>query len=188
MASNTPTNSPPAEPRRFTVPLPRPLWIGLAALFLIAASLGLRFVLPIYQRQTAVRRIEELGGAVAIGWQGGARARDTGERLGLLDDVVVIDLANCPATDATLEHMAHLESLFQVDVSNSLVTDAGLVHLKRLRNLGVIALNGTRVTDLGIAQLASLTELQILELENTLVTDTGIAKLQRALPRLRITK
>lgn len=52
------------EPRRFALPLPRPLWIALATVVLIVVGLGLRFGLPIYRQQVAIREIERWGGSI----------------------------------------------------------------------------------------------------------------------------
>ncbi len=52
--------------RRFRVRLPRPLWIGLAAVALIVASLGFRYGAPIYRQQVAIREIERAGGSVIM--------------------------------------------------------------------------------------------------------------------------
>ena len=57
--------TPPTEHRRFTVQLPRPLWIGLTTVVLFGAAVGLRFGVPIYRQHVAIREIELLGGAVS---------------------------------------------------------------------------------------------------------------------------
>src|SRR5262245_54859996 len=48
----------PAEPGR----LPRPLWIALGALALLAAGVGLQFGLPVYRQQLALQELERAGG------------------------------------------------------------------------------------------------------------------------------
>jgi hypothetical protein len=53
-----------AQERRLAICLPRPLWIGLAALVLVLVGGGLRIGVPIWQQQAAIREIERLGGWV----------------------------------------------------------------------------------------------------------------------------
>jgi hypothetical protein len=147
--------------------LPRPLWIGLAAIVLIMTAAGLGVGIPIYRQQIAVREIEELGGWVFTAprtpeWLYELLFRideDLGERS---DVVVSVCLDQKPATDSTLYRLSSL-------------TD-----LKELR------LNGTQVTDGGLKHLQALSKLERLSLNSTRVTDTGVAALQRALPALKI--
>ena len=42
------------ELRRFSIRLPRPLWIGLAAIVLVVVAVGLRVGVPIYRQQVAL--------------------------------------------------------------------------------------------------------------------------------------
>lgn len=59
MATTDPTTP---ESRRFSIRLPRPLWIGLATVVLVVVTIGLQFGVPIYRRHVAIREIERLGG------------------------------------------------------------------------------------------------------------------------------
>ncbi len=52
------------KPRRFSIRLPRPLWIGLAAAVLVVGALGLGFGVRIWRQYATVQAIERLGGAV----------------------------------------------------------------------------------------------------------------------------
>jgi ankyrin repeat protein len=72
--STTPNSTPP-EPRRLSIHLPRPLWIGLATVALIGASLGVRYGVPIYRQQVAIREIERAGGSVIMNTAGPFRLR-----------------------------------------------------------------------------------------------------------------
>ena len=56
-----------AEPRRIVFRVPRPLWIGLATVVLVVAGLGLRFYMPIYRQQVAIREIKRVGGQTEMG-------------------------------------------------------------------------------------------------------------------------
>jgi len=52
------------ECRRFSIRLPRPLWIGVATVVLIVAAAALHFGAPLYRQHVAVREIEQLGGQI----------------------------------------------------------------------------------------------------------------------------
>ena len=54
----------PPEPRKFSVQLPRPLWIGLTTVVLVVVAIGLRIGAPIYRQQVAIREIEVLDGSI----------------------------------------------------------------------------------------------------------------------------
>ena len=54
------------DPRRFSIRLPRPLWIGLVAATLIVITVVLQVGVPIVRRQAAIREIERLGGYVEL--------------------------------------------------------------------------------------------------------------------------
>jgi len=58
------TDSVTPEPRRFSIRLPRPLWIAMATFAVVVVTVGLRLGVPIYRQQVAVREIELLGGTV----------------------------------------------------------------------------------------------------------------------------
>jgi len=45
----------PSELGRFSIRLPRPLWIGLLAASLVVVAAGIQFVVPIWRQQAAIR-------------------------------------------------------------------------------------------------------------------------------------
>jgi hypothetical protein len=57
-------NSAPAEREQGGISLPRPLWIGMATVVLLAGSLALRVCVPVYRQQVAIREIQRMGGSV----------------------------------------------------------------------------------------------------------------------------
>jgi hypothetical protein len=77
------------DPRRVSIPLPRPLWIGLVAVVLAVVATGLQFGLPIYRQQAAIREIERAGGRVHVVPRGPAW----------------LDLDSTQVTDAGLVHV-----------------------------------------------------------------------------------
>jgi hypothetical protein len=202
-----------AEPRRFSIWLPRPLWIGLASIVLVVVAVGLQFGLPIYRQQMAIRAIERVGGridGVKLRGPDWLRKRLGDERMKLFNEVTAVDLYRSRATDVTLSEIRGLSGMQRLNLVNANVTDAGLVNLKGLAELRLLLVSGTRVTDAGLVHLKGLTSLRWLLLDGTEVTDAGmphlkdlrdlewlglcdtrvtdraIAELQRSLPRLQV--
>jgi hypothetical protein len=208
----TPLSAIPSVPRRFSIRLPRPLWIGLTTAVLVVVAVGLGVVLPILRQQVAIREIQRLGGEIVIQNGGFAwlRSRIGDEQMKYFDKAVQVDLTAKSVNDATVRHIAALSDLKVVWLGNSRVTDDGLVHLRGLTNLeqlwlgntqitdaGVVHLQGlrsvhdlsianTRISDTGLAHLRGLRSLRQLSVGNTWVTDAGVADLQRFLPSLVI--
>jgi len=56
------------------------------------------------------------------------------------------------------------------------------------KQLRVLSLYNTKVTDAGLKELAGLKQLEQLYLGDTKVTAAGVAALQKALPKVRITR
>jgi hypothetical protein len=179
MSSASPNPLPP-EPRRFLIPLPRPLWIGLAASVLIVAAAALHFGAPLYRQHVAVREVERANGKVHSLPRGPQWLRDwVGEdRMKLFDDPIVVDLNGSAANEDTLRRLGELTSLRALTLDNMQVTDTVLAHLKGLTNLERLQLQNTLVTDEGLRHLKGLTNLKILFLHNTLVTDAGLPQLK----------
>lgn len=212
MATESTSPTPP-EPRRFSIRLPRPLWIGVAAVIAILAAVALQTGLPIWRRHTAIRTIEQAGGRVETIVQGGPellRRFAGNEGMRAFDETFLVHLENTRTTDDALARLrdlkktqvvlltgskvtniglGHLEDLTSLDalsMENSDVTDAGLVHLLQLRDLRFLNLANTQITDAGLVQLRELTSLHMVRLDGTRVSDAGIAELQRALPGLKV--
>jgi hypothetical protein len=166
--------------RRFTVRLPRPLWIGLVTLLLIVMSVGLRLGLPIYRQHAAVRAIQRLGRDVTLRTRCPQWLRDRvgEERANLFDEVVEVDLGETAADDSMLVHVGQLRGLQTLFLNHTKVTDTGLAHLTSLTGLQSLYLGDTAVTDRGIAHLEGLAGLQELSLTRTHVTDSGIVHLK----------
>jgi Leucine-rich repeat (LRR) protein len=204
------------ESRRFSIPLPRPLWSGIAAAVLVVLAVGLSIGVPIYRQSTARRKVEQLGGWAVMRPAGPAWMQKWGsarlEKAFAEVEEIDFDFAEIRVTDADLACVERLTSLRRLDVNFQQITDAGLVHLRDLtelrilnltgtnvtdaglehlnglRNLQILHLAGTRVTDAGMVKLKTLTSLQQLSVERTPVTDAGIAELRQALPTLEVDK
>jgi hypothetical protein len=77
------------EPSRFSMRLPRPLWIGVAAVVLVVVAAGLQVGTPMYGQHVAICEIERLKGIVTTKKGGPAWLRRWlgDERMRMLDDV-----------------------------------------------------------------------------------------------------
>ncbi len=175
------------ETRRFSIPLPSPLWIGLATGILVVVAIGLQLGIPVYRQQVVIQEIERLGGSVLTepfgpewlrSWMGG-------EWMMLVDTVNEVYLNGSAATDATLGYLSCLTGLMNLWLNETNVTDAGLVHLNGFRSLQHLALINTQVTDAGLEHLARTTDLRDLILNNTQITDVGLGQL-KGLPKLQM--
>lgn len=102
--------------------------------------------------------------------------------------LVHINLAGTKVTDAGLAALSPLVNLNRLHLERTEITDAGLAHLKTLTNLNYLNLYGTQVTDAGLEHLKGLKDLQRLYLWQTKVTDAGVAELQKALPKVEISR
>ena len=204
--------TPPRELRRSSIRLPRPLWIGLAAVVLIVGGVGVRFGVPIWRQQAAIREIERVGGSIETDQQGPEWPReyigDAWEKLfystwrvdlnytdatnATLDQLTCLTrleslwLDHTQVTDSGLAHLNGFKNLVGLWLGETQVTDAGLQHLARLPDLTVLVLNHTEVSDKGLEHLKGSTKLRILELRGTRVTDAGVSSLKRELPRLEV--
>jgi len=182
------TDSVTPEPRRFSVRLPRPLWIGLAAVVLILAPVVLRFGGSIYERQCAKKEIGRTGGKIRATPCGSAWLRRLVgyERMEMFENVDTVGLGATRVTDAELRNVAKLTEVEWLWLKDTQITDAGLTHLTGLKRLRVLGLAGTGITDAGLRHLNSLPELRWLDVTETAVSLRGISDLKRRLPELNV--
>src|SRR5579864_1082896 len=90
------------DPRRFSIRLPRPLWIGLATVVLVVVAVTLRIGVPIYREQAAIREIERVGGKterrpVGPEW---LRRLVGDEKTLIFDEPFVVHLGNSAVSDS----------------------------------------------------------------------------------------
>ncbi len=167
--------------RRFSISVPRPLWIGLAAIVVIVTAAGLRLGLPKFLQQMAIRQVERLGGSVGTNPVGPEWLRSRVGRIFpiFFVEVLRVDLRGTEADDATLVHLKGFPRLYHLRLSGTRVTDTGLAHLEDLTELGFLELQGTQITDAGLVHLEGLTRIDKLVLCRTAVTGAGLANLRR---------
>jgi hypothetical protein len=200
---------PPAlDAYRMETPKKRP-WLsylrlslrGLIVLVLaIGGWLGWTVHLARVQRD-AVAAIQKIGGTVQYDWERrDGRSVPNGKPWGprWLVDRIGIDyfghvtqvrlVANDQLSDAELIHISRLRRLEELDLHRSPVTDVRLTHLEGLADLQSLHLFYTGVSDSGLVHLRGLARLRNLSIENTKVTDAGVNELQRALPKLAISR
>jgi hypothetical protein len=150
------TNSVTPEPQRFSIRLPRPLWIGLATVLLVIVAIGLQIGMPIYRQQAAIREIERIGGWVGATLGGPDWLRecvgDEWMRL-LRDEPTTVKLDWTDADDKTLMQVSQLSGVEYIHLRHARITDAGLKKLSVLRRLRLIDAFGTDVTESGIRDL-----------------------------------
>ena len=174
------------KPRRFAIRLPRPLWIGAATAVTAIMAVGLRFGLPVYRQQAAVRNVYTTGGWVTTrsGGPDWLRERIGDERMKYFDEVERVEADGTGLHDSTLSGFRNLKGLTTLRLADTEVSDAGLANLFGMSSLEELSLARTNVGDAGIAYLTGLLMLQSLNLDGTRVTDAGLAHL-RGLSRLR---
>jgi internalin A len=91
-------------------------------------------------------------------------------------------------SDAELTQIARLSGLEELDLHRSPVTDATLGRLDGLTDLQSLIVFHTAISDAGVRRLKRLGRLRNLSIENTKVTDAGVQELQKALPKLMISR
>ena len=152
----------------------RTLLVAVAVLGIGFGWLGMKLNTVRQQRRAAVE-IGKLGGSV----------RFEGD---FSPNVVKVYLHNTQVTDAGLKELAGLTQLQTLYLTGTKVTDAGLKELAGLTRLQWLNLQGTKVTDEGLKELAGLKQLHMLFLDGTQVTDAGVQELQKALPKVLISR
>jgi hypothetical protein len=198
MATTDPVT--PDSPR-FSIRLPRPLWIGLAAVALSIVAVGFRFVLPSYRQHMAIREIERVGGYVImrppnLAWlprwlqdcvYGGdptdfwlARDRMPWIRgievaFGAGDEVGCIGPAFTDAGMARIATLTELRCLRLGRWKTELTMQSGPIPLFEPLEAKYRRSEPAQFSDAALAYLTGMKNLEVLDLNGTRVTDTGLA-------------
>jgi hypothetical protein len=102
--------------------------------------------------------------------------------------VTRIDFFGTQIGDADLDVVLAFPDLQSLGLSSTKITDDGLEKLVALKKLQNLSLAFTDITDRGLFTLAKLPALQTVDLLRVKASSMGIAELQKALPRLNISK
>jgi hypothetical protein len=175
-----------AKPRRFSFPLPRPLWVGLATAVLVVCGAGLRIGVHAYRQKVATQEIERLGGRIYRVSQIPYWLSGHDVEFEFLEDVEAVVLTGSDDPDAAMRYARDFGELRALNLWGTRVTDAGLQNIESLTNLVALDAAYTQLSDAGLIHLKRLTKLEKLKLHRTRVTDAGVTELQRALPGLTI--
>jgi hypothetical protein len=177
----TTTPHPYPPPSQFSIRLPRLRWIGLAAVILLGAAVGLSIGVPMYRRVAVIREIERLGGEVEIEPFGPlplarwiARHRLIG--LGKVSGVWLTGEQFDDEAPGLLRIFGGLDELV-IDAPN--MTDVGLLRISRMQAPRHLSIGGPNIGNAAIAHLASLTGLKSLWVASDNLTDEGMPALCR---------
>lgn len=147
---------------------------------------------PVVSKDTAIARVERLGGKVQIDGESsdqpvwgvnfeGCRLQNDDLRvLASFPALEVLNLADTAIDDVGLKYVGVCRRLTELDLSATKITDLGLSQLVKLKELSVLKLNQTSVTDEGILRLAPLPKLSPPGVFETRVTDAGLQRLNAA--------
>jgi hypothetical protein len=201
------------ESRRFSIRLPPPLWIGLAAIVLIVIGLGLTMGIPIYEEQAAIRRFEKLDcpcyresrlpdwrqdwvgpdfltNEIGRVWQADLSYIEVSDEdvpfLRSFAGIRTLYLADSSITDSGVARLGILPDLINLDLSGTKISDAGLQHLRRFPELAVLWLSNSNITDDGLKYAAEIPKLDSISLDRTKVTAAGIARFKKLRPAVEI--
>src|SRR5215471_21359642 len=132
------------EPRPSSIWLPRPLWIGLAALMLLIVAAGLGLGVPILRQQLALQEIQNLGGLREVRYAGPRWLQQLlgHEMSSILDVVTVVRLGGTDTGDNDIRFLSGLGTVEHVVLFHTRVTDAALPRLRTAGRLKRLYLHG----------------------------------------------
>jgi hypothetical protein len=182
------TDSTTLAPRRFSIRLPRPLWMGWAVFVVLVGAVGLGFGLPIYRQQMAKEALKERGAYIESDYHGPIWLGKSPTKIDGRDEEWETNRWRKPFYEATfistqyrddfsdreIQLLKFMPALKRVELSYSAVTDGGLAHLSGLNNLETLNLDCTHIGDTGLGHLAGLPRLRSLSIVDTSVTDAGL--------------
>jgi hypothetical protein len=105
-----------------------------------------------------------------------------------LTKMQTLNLSSTQVNDQGLSYLKGMKDLRTLNLGLTEVSDKGLETLKGLTKLQHLNLNSTQVTNYGLKHLKGLKDLQTLSVSVTEVTDDGVKELQKALPKLKVTR
>jgi len=189
--------------------LPRMRLLGIGTVLLTVCILSLRFAVPAYRQQAAIRELERRGARVTlhndhpawlperfvetwgqlfgkvemVAWYNPGDNEGSLAALSALTDLELLYITDTPIGKSELSHLRPLHKLKLLHLDGTKVADADVAHLQRLPSLRELSLANTPISDAGLAHLATMTQLEQLCLNGTTVTADGLSALKE-LPRL----
>lgn len=85
-----------------------------------------------------------------------------------------LDLQDCPAGDAGMEHIAHLTGLFELSIDNCLVGPEGYRKLRRLTSLREVSIIATTLGDAGRSFIGQQTFLAAIDADRADLNDAWL--------------
>jgi len=130
--------------------LPKPGWILLAAIVLIALAGLTALTVPYYRAHRFESEVEQLGGQVMLdssvseSWQEWAGTHNAPWALGIFENQVwSADLSGTKIDDTWLRRLSCFPEIRHLDISGTEITDAGLAVLQQLPRLAHLDLSKT---------------------------------------------
>jgi hypothetical protein len=96
------------------------------------------------------------------------------QALGMLPNLLRLDLSNFPVTDAGLSHLANCRQLRSLELDHTQITDNGLMQLYGLAELETLGLEGDQISDFGLRRFSRSTKLVNVSLGDTPITDRAL--------------
>lgn len=107
------------------------------------------------------------------------------ELLQVKEQIIQLNLASLPVTDADLKFVQQLQNLEKLNLSNTDITDKGIGQLAGLQKLKELALSGTAVTVASFQKLVMLPNLAFVFAWNTKLDSADVAALQKRNKNIR---
>ena len=157
-----------SEPRDRSLLLrvPRPLWLALLTVVLVAASIGARIAIPAHRRSVAIGEIERVGGSFDTTPAGSDWLQRLAAFAGLkgFDPVWYINLTKVERSNPEKIHWSEWRDLTLLTIAMTPIEDSDLEQISKLDQLTTLTLYSTQVTCAGLKRLEALPRLVQLDL------------------------
>ena len=186
---------PPAEftPRTEKFHLPRPVWIGIAALLLVPLGILAYYKWELGRTERFARQVTDAGGTIEIDYRLPTSVGKRIDRSSLKDylgwlksRIVSVNLAGTEIKDPFLSNLSSVGAVPLLDLTGTHIGDAGLENLKSSHGLEKLILRNTEVTDAGLEHLAKLPSLNYVNLDGTQVKTDAAKQLRERRPKLNV--
>ncbi|MBO9595973.1 MAG: chitobiase/beta-hexosaminidase C-terminal domain-containing protein [Niabella sp.] len=123
--------------------------------------------------------------ALAVNFYGSSRFQpeQLKELEKIKDNIVSLQLAKMPVTDADLQTIGTFSNLRTLNLAFTAIKGEGLRHLVRLQHLKQLSLSGTGVRPEQLYVLAPLQQLRSVQIWNTAFTENDLGPLKKKFPK-----